>query len=139
MGTPIRGRLGLIEVGSGPVVLNETKSWEYTREGTEEDTSILGLQRVDIVNVKVTGTVVMYAQSFPGTVPAQDAGQALLKVNDVVPMTIYPNGLGSGKPQLDANIKVKSEKVGASSTTFTEQECTFEIDGADDWTPSTQA
>lgn len=139
MGTPIRGFGGVIELGGTPETLGEVRSWSYRREGEEQDTSVMGTTRTDIVNVKVSGTLSLYANHFPGSDPAQDAGQALLSVNQVVACILYPNGKGAGKPQLSANIKVTAEGVESSHDGHVELEFPYEIDGADDWTRSAQS
>lgn len=138
MGTPIKGFEGVIELGGTPETMGEVRSWEYTREGEEEDTTVMGTTRVQVVNITVEGTLTFYANHLPGTVPAQDAGQALLVVDDVIACNLYPNGKGAGKPQLSANIRITSENVSADASGFVEGEIGFTIDSADDWTRSAQ-
>lgn len=139
MGTPIRGFGGVIELGGTPETLGEVRSWAYTREGEEEDTSVMGTTRTSITNIKVVGTLTLYANHFTMSDPAQDAGQALLDVDSVVACTLYPNGKGTDKPQLVANIRVTSEEVSAEHDGYVELEIGFEVDGADDWTRTAQA
>lgn len=139
MGEPISGFNGVIELGGTPETMGELRSWEYTREGEEEDTTVMGTARVSIINIKVQGRLTFYCNNWPGTVPAQDAGQALLQVDDVVACKLYPNGIGSGKPQLAANIRIKTEGGSANATGYAEGEVAFEIDGATDWTRTAQA
>lgn len=139
MGTPISGFGGVIELGGSPTTLGEVRSWSYTREGEEEDTSVMGTTRTSITNIKVSGSLTLYANHFTMSDPAQDAGQALLDVNDVVACILYPNGKGTGKPQLAEDIRILSEEVSAEHDGYVELEITFEVDGADDWTRTAQS
>lgn len=139
MGTPIRGFGGVIELGGTPETLGEVRSWSYTREGEEEDTSVMGTTRTSITNIKVSGSLTLYANHFVMTDPARDAGQALLAVDSVVACSLFPNGKGTGKPELQANIRITSEEVTAEHDGFVELDVDYEVDGADDWTRTAQA
>ena len=139
MGTPIRGFGGVVELGGTPDTLGEIRSWSYTREGEQEDTSVMGTTRTSITNIKVSGSFTLYANHFTMTVPARDDGQALFDVDAVVACTLYPNGKGAGKPQLAEDIRILSEEVAAEHDGYVELEIGFEIDGADDWVRTAQS
>lgn len=132
----ITGFNGVVLSGATPVA--EIRSWEYTRGGEEQDTSVMGTTRTSLVNIKVTGTITVYANQFPGTDPAQDAGQATLTVGSSVTLSLHPNGTGSGKPELTGTALITEEVASAEQDGQVEGTFNFEVTGADDWTRNTQ-
>lgn len=137
MPLPIRGFDGVVKIGA--VTVAEITGWEYTRSGDTEDTSVMGTRRSSLTNIKVTGSISGYANNFPGTDPAQDAGQALLTVGSEVDLHLFPNGEGSGKPELVGNCLITSENNTQDQGGYSEISFDFELSGAEDWTRSAQA
>lgn len=132
----IRGFNGTLSADASPV--GELRSWNYTRSGTEEDTSVMGVTRVSLGNIAVTGALTVYLNSFAGTDPAQDAGQALLKVGDEVVAVLRPNGVGAGKPELTGTILITEQGASAEQDGQVEGTFNFQLQNVDDWVETVQ-
>ena len=90
----IRGCLGVIEIGSAPVVVGELTAYSVNPAADEIDTSSMGscTASSQAGYKKTTGT--MTANYDP-----DDAGQLLFVVGTTQPITVYPEGKGSGLVQ----------------------------------------
>jgi hypothetical protein len=137
MTMPIRGFNGVLLIGA--VQIAEVRGWEYRRGGDEEDTSVMGTERISLVKVVVTGTITVYANQFPGTDPAQDPGQALLEVGDEVALILHPNGTGAGKPALNGTAIILEELASADQAGQVEGTYNFRLQGSTDWVRAAQA
>lgn len=134
----IRGCFGKMLAGGTPTAVGELRSWEYTESAERIDASVMG----DCTKKFVAGakeTIVRWTTWWnlgAGTVPAQDAGQALLTVGSDVALLLHPNGTLAGKPELSGTVTITS--VGGRAEVDGIVEASFEgaLDG--EWTNAAQ-
>lgn len=74
-----------------------SQNWEVNREKIDITTSC---NKAYLAGPsEITFTVSGFNESWPGTDPSANAGQAQLRTSEQVSLAIRPNGTGSGKPQ----------------------------------------
>jgi len=124
-----KAAFGVIEIGSGPTVIGQLRSWRQTEEATEIDTTVMGTGKASMI---------------PGTIrdgvecdlffEYADAGQALILTNvgqeATQTISIYPRGVGSGNERWSAECYVMRRENNAAADGALEMTATFSTDSA---------
>ena len=133
-----KGSLGTIQFGDTPTAVGEVRNWSAPGEANEIDTTVMG-----------TG----YGSFVPGTITTRlecelffeyaDAGQALILAqlgNDTPQdLVLFPQGAGTGLPQLTGKATVMSFSPSAAADGAIEMTANFAGDGANPLVWSAQA
>ena len=109
-----KGALGVIEIGSGPDVIGELRSWRQPMEVTEIDTTVMGTDLARFIPGKRRDS--LNCDLF---FDHDDAGQALIlaQMASTTPQTVavFPVGKGSGLPQWSANCYIMGGEVSSEA------------------------
>ena len=125
-----RAKPGVIQFGDTPAVVGELRSWSAPSEANEIDTTVMGNN---------------YSSFLPGTIgvrvetevfyEAADAGQALAlaQLGSDVPqdLSLFPQGVGTGLPQLTGKATVLTYSPTGAADGAIEMNINFVGDGAD--------
>ena len=117
----------LVAVGT----ITALRNWSYsTTETTEQETYVVDdADRTVGTTLATTGTL-EYADD-----DAEDVAQQAIRVGNEVALTLYPKGLGTGRPEISGTVRF-TQVDSAFSTSVLVKTVNFAVQGA--WTESDQ-